>query len=184
MKKQVLKLDIEDMNDDGEELAYLFFHTAVPGYAFVDDLNHLYSLSLTRQDDLMMDNRNWPLYTYRDTLRKMDYYLIERPTGNAAVATHWAPGHKMMILKGEKASDIAEYICNDFVSPLPQPDDYNPAATARYDILSSYQQAFTPVNKYDMSTPSSTSKKILKERTELETLFTAILDLLDLSSIN
>ena len=52
MKKQVLKLDIDDFGDDSEDLAYLFFHTACPGYVFVDDLNHLYDLALSRENDL------------------------------------------------------------------------------------------------------------------------------------
>ena len=197
MKKQVLKLNIDDLGDDSEGLAYLFFHTTTPGYLFVDDLNHLYGLSLSRLDDLQLEGQSWPLYSYHDNLRQLDYYLIERPTGAIATATHWAPGHKMMILKGEGAADTAEHISNDFATPPPRPTclpgtdgdssyelcGVNPAEVERYNILTSYQQAFTPVNLYDLNAPTSTSKKVLKERTEIENLFTAILDLLDLSGM-
>ncbi len=183
MKKQVLKLDIDDFGDDSEDLAYLFFHTACPGYVFVDDLNHLYDLALSRENDLDLNEQSWPLYSYHDNLRQLDYYLIERPTVGSGVASHWAPGHKMMILKGENAVETAEVISNDFGTPPPQPDTCNPAEMERYDILTSYQQAFTPVNIYDIHAPVSTSKKTLKERTELENLFNTILDLLDLSGI-
>ena len=164
MKKQVLKLDLDDFGDDNEDLAYLFFHTACPGYVFVDDLNHLYDLALSRENDLDLNEQ-------------------KRPTVGSGVASHWAPGHKMMILKGENAAETAEVISNDFGTPPPQPDTCNPAEMERYDILTSYQQAFTPVNIYDIHAPVSTSKKTLKERTELENLFNTILDLLDLSGI-
>lgn len=183
MKKQVFKLEPDDFGDDSENLAYLFFHTTVPGYVFVDDLNHLYRLSLSRLDDLQLEGQGWPLYTYRDSLQMVDYYLIERPTSSAATASHWAPGHKMMILKGERATDIAKFICEDFSTPPPLPDHNNPTVTEHHEILSSYQQSFTPVNLYDTNAPAPSSKKVLKKRTELENLFTAILDILDLSGI-
>ena len=183
MKKQVFKLDIEDMDEGSELQAYLFFHTALPGYLFVDDLNHLYGLSLQRLDDLSLQGQQWPLYTYHDSLRQLDYYLIERPAGSATTATHWAPGHKMMILKGEKAVDTAEQLCNDFCTPPPQPDTCNPDAIERYEILTSYQQTLTPVTQYNINAPAPTSKKILKERSEMENLFTTILDILDLSGM-
>ena len=183
MKKQIYKLDLDDFGDDGEDLAYLFFHTTVPGYVFVDDLNHLYELSLRRLDDLPLEGDGWPLYTYRDSLQMVDYYLIERPAGPASTAPHWAPGHKMMILKGEQALNDAEHIIADFSTPLAHPNAGNPAEEERYNILTSYQQAFTPVTLYDINAPAPTSKKVLRERGELEHLLTTIIDLLDLSGI-
>lgn len=179
MKKQVLKLDLDDLEDSGEDLVHLFFHTSVPGYVFVDDINHLYNLSLCRQNDLELDEQRWPLYTYHDTLRQLDYYLIERPGGAAGIASHWAPGHKMMVLKGENALETAKRMYNDFSTPPPLPDECNPTETEQYNILTSYQQAFTPVTIYDFNAPATTSKKMLKERNELEVLFATILDLLD-----
>ena len=137
MKKQVFKLEPDDFGDDNENLAYIFFHTTVPGYVFVDDLNHLYQLSLSRLDDLQLEGQGWPLYTYHDSLQMVDYYLIERPTSSAATASHWAPGHKMMILKGERATDIAKFICEDFSTPPPLPDHNNPAVTEHHEILNS-----------------------------------------------
>lgn len=183
MKKQVLKLDIDDYGDDSQNLAYIFFHTTVPGYAFVDDLNHLYRLTLRRLDDLSIEGQPWPLYTYHDLLQKLDYYLIERPSGATNNISHWSQGHKMMIIKGELAMEAATRISDEFVTPLPPPDKCNPMEAERFDILASYQQAFTPVTLYDMNPPTTASKKTLKERVELEKIFTTILDLLDLSAI-
>ncbi len=186
MKKQVFKLDLDDLEDNSEDLAYLFFHTTTPGYLFVDDINHLYHLALARLDDLQIDGQSWPLYSYHDNLRQLDYYLIERPltpTRSQLSAPHWVPGHKMMIIKGERASEIADFFCEDFSTPPSQPDSCLPADIERYDILTSYQQSFTPVTVYNFDTPIDTSKKLLKERAELENLFTTILDLLDLSGI-
>lgn len=184
MKKQVFKLDPDDFEDEGEDLAYLFFHTTAPGYLFVDDINHLYRLSLARLDDLQIDGQNWPLYSYHDSLRQLDYFLIERPLNTShPSAPHWVPGHKMMIIKGERAANIADFICEDFSTPPSQPDACLPTGIERYDILTSYQQSLTPVTVYSFNTPVGTSKKLLKERTEMENLFTTILDLLDLSGI-
>lgn len=181
MKKQVFKLEIDDFDEGGVPQAYLFFHTATPGYLFADDLNHLYGLSLGRLDDLCLQGQLWPLYTYRDILRQMDYYLIERPLGLSSYATHWTPGHKMMILQGESAFATAKQICDDFNTAPSLPDACNPVETERYEILTSYQQTLTPVTQYDINAQENTSKKVLKERSEMETLFTAILDILDLS---
>lgn len=183
MKKQIYKLDIEDLDEEGGGKAYIFFHTSLPGYLFVDDLNHLYGVSLERLDDLSLQGQQWPLYSYHDSLRKLDYYLIERPAGAVSALSHWAPGHKMMIVNGEKASDIAQQLYNDFNSPPPQPDTCNPEALERYEILSSYQQTLTPVTLYDPDDQTPSSRKILKERMEMENLFVTILDILDLSGI-
>jgi hypothetical protein len=168
---------------DFDDYAFLLFGSTTPSYVFVDDLNRLYGLQLNRAADMELQQSLWPMFTYRDTLTRLNYYLIERPTSSAATASHWAPGHKMMILKGERATDIAKFICEDFSTPPPLPDHNNPTVTEHPEILSSYQQSFTPVNLYDTNAPAPSSKKVLKERTELENLFTAILDILDLSGI-
>ena len=183
MKKQIHRLDFDDEGFDDQNIAYLFFHTTVPGYVFVDDMNHLYGLSLSRLDDMQMADMEWPLYIYRDGLRQLDYYLIERPACSATFATHWAPCHKMLLIKGENAVETATRICGDFSTPPPPPDPCNPAEVERHNIITTYQEAFTPVTIYDMDAPATLSKKVMKERGELENLFTTILDHLDLSGI-
>lgn len=183
MKKQILRLDPDPLPGEDDNLAYLFFHTTVPGYALADDLNHLYGLALTRQNDLPVDGQQWPLYTYRDNLRQTDYYLIERPVGNPSNATHWAPGHKLLLLQGENANHTANHICNQFNTPLPSPDPSNPSEAKHIAILDSYQQTLATASIYNPNTTAPLSKKTLKERTEMEAIFAQILDNLDLSSI-
>lgn len=183
MKKQTFKLDIEFDSDPFEDLAFLFFHSTDPNYAFADDLNHLYGLALTRVDDMPLLNAAWPVYTYRNTLRQLNYYLIERPVASGNTAPFWGARHKMLLLQGDDATPTADRIYSDFNDLPTPPDPADIHAVERHSILKAFHSSFTPVSLLDPTAPlpPSASRKAKKEHDEMERLFTSILDHFDLS---
>ena len=147
MKKQTFKLDIEFDSDPFEDLAFLFFHSTDPNYAFADDLNHLYGLTLTRVDDMPLLDAAWPVYTYRN-------------------------------------EETARAIYRDFTTlPDADPQTQN---SERNDIITNFQQSFASVTLYDTQLPDGAQpqRKTLRERAELENLFTAIIDHFDLQLLD
>ena len=184
MKKQTFKLDIEFDSDPFEDLAFLFFHSTDPNYAFADDLNHLYGLALTRVDDMPLLDAAWPVYTYRNTLRQLNYYLIERPVVSGNTALHWGHLHKLLLLQGQDAEETARAIYRDFTTlPDADPQTQN---SERNDIITNFQQSFASVTLYDTQLPDGAQpqRKTLRERAELENLFTAIIDHFDLQLLD
>lgn len=177
------KLDIEDSSPDFESMAFLLFHTDMPNYAFVDDLNRLYSMSLERVDDVQLAEAEWPLYTYHDELRLKNYYLIERPLSLDKSATTWNIGHKLLIINGDESGSIVERITNEF-NVLPQlPDADDLLGVEHYDILCNFHQNFTPVTLIDFENDTNLSRKGIKERNELQRLLSTIVNSLDIGSV-
>lgn len=185
-----LTLDLEPEENPFEDLALILFHTTAPNYTFVDDLNHLYRLRLARQDDLQLDGALYPFFSYRDTLRRLDIHLIERPSqslpANAPLATLWSPSHKLLLLQGEDAQRQADTIVAEFsvLPPAPPTDDI--AATARHQILTGLHAAFTPVSALhpDAELPPTATRKARREHADLQQLVTSILQYLDLKHPN
>lgn len=178
--KRTLVLDVDEPSAF-EDMAFLLFHTTVPNYAFVDDLNHLYGLSLSRTADIELMNSMWPMFTYRDPLRHLTYHLIERPTTSAPGVPHWGFGEKLLLVKGACAEETATYICNDFSmgASASHLDDLRAASHA--SILDYYQQSLTSITLYDPLSQLPTSKKNARERVELEALLADIADNIDLA---
>ncbi|MBO4586786.1 MAG: hypothetical protein J5677_03090 [Bacteroidales bacterium] len=175
MKKQTLKLELDEEMLPFEDIAFLFFHTDEPNYAFADDLNHLYNLNLARTTDMELAGAQWPLFLYHDSLQQLNYYLIERPQGSGNNALHWGLGHKLLLIQGPSAQESAECIYQEFNAP-PSAED-----TKRNAILNTLMGSFMPVSLYDQNPPATMSKKNAKERAEMEDLFVSILDFLDLN---
>lgn len=175
MKKQTLKLELDDEMLPFEGFAFLFFHTDEPNYAFADDLNRLYRLKLTRTTDMELRGSFWPMFTYRDPMQQLCYYLIERPSGSGTIAAHWGTSHKLLLLQGQNAEEIAERIYKEF-NTMPSVTDME-----RSEILNALMQNFMPVSLYEQNPDVQLSKKSAKERAEMEDLFTQVLDYLDLN---
>lgn len=116
-KKNIITLEVDD---DGmmEDVAHLLFRTPQPGYLFADNMNRLYGYALHRIDDMELDGAAWPLYTYSDKIDHLRYYLIEKPR-TATTYPAWSAGDKLLIIKGDAAQQMADYIYEDFTDPLP-----------------------------------------------------------------
>ena len=124
---------------------------------------------------MTLEEVSWPLFTYCDPLQQLNYYLIERPMGSGTLAPHWGAGHKMLLLQGQNAKEVAEHIYREFNS-IPTGED-----SERTEILNSLLQSFMPVSIYEQHPSTPPSKKSAKERAELEDLFALVLDYLDLN---
>ena len=181
-------LDIEPEETPFDNLAVVLFHTQAPSYTFVDDLNHLYSLSLCREDDMPLHSLPYPHYSYRDPLRQLSYHLLERPPLPQAstpypLASLWQPLHKLLLIQGDSAQTTADTIAREFSSlpPAPQPDDL--AASARYRLLLSFHTDFTPVSLLlpDAPLPPNASPKARRQRNDIKQLLSSILQYFDLS---
>lgn len=181
VKKQIMKLDLDEEVSPFEGFAFLLFHTATPNYAFVDDLNHLYELALARTDDIEIMGEPWSMFTYRDPLWQLTYHLIERPSTAATGVTHWGPAEKLLMIKGLNADEIATHICDDFTASHPTGDRTDSRDADHAAILEYYQQSLTAVTLYDPLDQQPASKKAAKERAELEALLADIADSLDLA---
>ena len=164
------KLDIDDENPYSG-WAFLFFHTAESGYLFVDSLNRLYDLSLSRIDDMELYSSPWPLYTHYDSVSHLRYFLTERP---ADIQAPWAPGDILLAVKGEDASAMADYIYEDFTSQDEAPEG-DLRAEEHVELLSSLLSHFTVVQSLDFTTPLSSSRAT-KSRAAIEQLCNLILN--------
>lgn len=185
MKKHTLTLDWDDQNPLLDDIAILLFQTDTPGYLLVDDLNHLYHLAIARSGDLPLLESSWPFYTYYNNLSLLHYYIVEPPLQESSPSTPSPlhPSVKILILRGEDASSVADSILCDFSTPPSPADPFNPSQQQRNDILLSYQQLLTTVSLYDPQPPTGLSRKAAKERQELDTLLTSLLDYLDLNHL-
>ena len=175
MKKHTFTLD-DDFEDESpliDDIAILFFQTDTPSYLFADDLNHLYRLSLARTHDLDLSDTSFPFYSYNDQLHLLNFYLVERPLSPT----------KILLIRGKDAMNESERILHDFNEPLPDADPLNPDLMRRNETLLTYQQALTSATRYDPQSPAASSRKAAKERQELDSLLTSLLDILDLNHL-
>lgn len=184
-KAQKFTLELDDDTPELDDVAFLFFHTSIPNYVFVDDMNRLFWLALARQADLNMNGLPWPLFRHHDPMTKLTYLVVERPAGSGGSAPHWVEGHKLMIIQGEVAGMRAEQLRDDFSTP-PHLNPYSTLADEeRAQILADYQRELVPVSLFtpgdNIDTPLS--RKAAKERAELELLVYDLMDCLDINRI-
>ncbi|MBR1766045.1 MAG: hypothetical protein IJ745_03265 [Bacteroidales bacterium] len=168
-----------------QNLALILFHTQAPNYAFVDDLNHLYQLRLSRQTDLAIATPGWPHYAFNDLLNKISYHFVERPlthsdTHTVPIPPFWPPLHKMLFIIGDFSQSIADRMLDEFSLLPPEPDPIDLAASARHAILRTLHQDFTPVSSIDINSqlPPSASKKAQREYAENQQFLFSIVDLI------
>lgn len=180
-KAQKFTLELEDEMPMYDDMAFLFFHTATPGYLFADDLNRLYRMALARRDDLEMRGHRWPLYTYSDPITKMTYHLVERPAGSGGLAMHWKEGHKMMVIQGEESERRAKRIRSDFESTPLKKAMPTMVDEERARILETYQSELMPVSQYIPTEEPATAlpRKAARGRAELDALVQDVVDCLD-----
>lgn len=108
------KMDTDDAASSLEGWAFLLFHSQWPCYAFADQLNQLYDYRLTRIDDMLIDDIQWPFFTHADTVGHTHFFLAERPLN--AKGAPWEPGDKLLAIKGDNAGQVAQFIHKDFTS--------------------------------------------------------------------
>ena len=171
-KKNIITLDVEDdgMQDD---VAHLFFRSPQPGYLFTDNTNRLYGFGLHRIDDMELDGTMWPFYTYTDSIDHLKYYLIEKPR-TATPGSAWGIGDKLLIIKGEGAKDMADYICEEFSDPLPA-ESGDLLAEEHARLRDEMLADFTVVTLLDIgATPPAPKKRGAQERMTLEQMCAAI----------
>lgn len=181
MKKNeyVLALDPEDEFDG---FAYLFFLSAAPTYSFADDLNHLYPISLAREENIIVDGVEWPLYSYYDPVLLLHYYLVERPA-QATGFRSWGIGHKLLIIKGSLAADKMDEIESDFTEiPVP-PADTDLLGIERYRLMKALHDDFIPVNRFNPDHIPDDKKSAAATR-QLSKAINMILDELDHQSVH
>lgn len=180
-KPQTFTLDPEDDMPDYDDMAFLFFHTATPGYAFADDLNRLYRMALSRQADLKMHGCQWPFYRYSDPVSKLTYLMVERPAGGGGTAMHWKEGHKLLVIQGEDAQLRAQQIRSDFETAPQRAPIPSLADEERARILELYQQELMPVSLFALGEETTTtlSRKAARERAEMELMVRDVVDTLD-----
>ena len=171
-KKNIIALEVED---DGvqEDVAYLLFRSPQPGYLFTDNINRLYGFGLHRIDDMELDSTMWPFYTYTDSIDHLKYYLTEKPR-TATPGSAWGIGDKLLIIKGEGAQEMADYICEEFSDPLPA-DSGDLLAEEHARLRDEMLADFTVVTQVDViAMPATPKKRSTQERMTLEQLCAAI----------
>lgn len=181
-------LDNEPEEISFDNLAVVLFHSQAPNYTFVDDLNHLYGLTLSREDDMPLDTLSYPHYSYRDPMRQLSYHLLERPlhhsaTHHASTLSLWQPLHKLLLIQGDNAHAMADMIAGEFSTLPAAPPTDDLAATARYRLLQAFHADFTPVSLLDPAAPlpPNASAKARRERNDIKQLLSSILQYFDLS---
>ena len=183
--KNTLSLDPEFYDDQREDIAMLLFHSVAPSYAFVDDLNHLYNMRLSRIDDLQLNDAAWPLFIHHDPLRQLYFYLIERPASANTNAPFWTIGHKMLIIIGQLAASTAETIHREFCNASTPDDPDDIIAASHAALLDEMRSNFTttPLLNPSAPPPSTLRGKALRDYNDLFDLTDVILDTLDIKYI-
>lgn len=179
-----MKLTLDIPAIDFDDTAFLSIRTDMPGYVLVDDLNHLYDLSLHRTDDVTTAGLDpIPLYRYHDPMCHLSYWMAELHD----------EGH-LLIVRGSACREVVEKIENDFNSAVDEPHPADLPAVRRHAILTRYQQALTVVSIVDFSDDvieaasqkklPPKSQKVLHAHAAMADLFARILDFIDLNRLD
>lgn len=158
------KLDLDESLSPFEGWAFVHFRTHQPGYALADTLNRLYDYHLARMDDININGIGWPFYHHEDSVGHLIYFLVERPS--LAKDAPWDPGDKLLVIKGENASMMADYILDDFTSPQ-QVDQSDLLAIEHARCLENLLADFTIATEISFDNPS-TSRKAQKETASMQ----------------
>ncbi len=169
MKKHTLTLDLDS---PFEGWAFLLFRTPHPAYAFADILNRLYDYRLARTDDLILHDTPWPLFLHHDPIRHLLFFLVQQPL--SATGTPWAPGDKLLLVRGDNADSITHTIHRDFTSP-PLADPADLLATEHADLLHTLLSDFSVAIPLDFDTVPA-SPKAVKEQALAQRYCNLILD--------
>lgn len=173
-KKNIFTLDIDD-DEPLDDVAQLLFRTSQPGYLFADTLNRLYGYALRRIDDMPLDGAQWPFYTYADGVSHLRYYLVEKPA-TEQLRDAWGEHNKMLVIKGECASDEAERLYEDLTDPLPA-DEGDLLATEHAALRDDLLADFLLVDRYNQENalPPKASRRSIQIHTNLNQHSTAIM---------
>ena len=184
-KKNILELDWDDGESLYDDVSFLLFHSVAPSYAFVDDLNKLYHLNLCRTHDMTLDGKEWPLFTDCDNMMKLDYYLVEKPIAADDGSSFWTGGHKLLIVKGDRAKALVDRIHDEFSSPADSYDETDLLAREHAELLESLRGGFTTTTRITPSLPPSVtlSRKAQRDYNALCHMLEQILDYIDMEKI-
>lgn len=177
-----MKLTLDIPAIDFDDTAFVSIITEMPAYALVDDLNHLYDLSLHRTDDVQFDDiEPLPLYRYSNPLRHLHYWLTE---------LHGDTNGYLLIVQGSECNEVAQAISDDFNGADIPPHPADLPAVRRYEILSRYRSQFTVVSIVDFSSADLdvASRKKLPVKANAHVvradLFARILDFIDINRLD
>ncbi|MBO7100933.1 MAG: hypothetical protein J6V98_02805 [Bacteroidales bacterium] len=170
------KLDMEESLDDFEDWAFLLFHTSAPVHLFADSLNQLYDCRLTRIDNLVVADAEWPFFQHDDPVRHLKYFLAERPA--SAVAAPWEPGDKLLAIKGESAAYVAEDIYADFTEPA-NVDPADLLARQHADLIDELLAGFTMVSLLNLDSEPPKRSAAAKQRLLVSQFCSDMLEYID-----
>ena len=184
-KKTIFELDCDDSECQYDNVAFLLFHSVAPSYAFVDDINKLYGLNLSRIEDMNLYGQQWPLFSDRDKMMKLDYYLVEKPLQANICEALWTSGHKLLIVKGDRSAAIVNTIHNEFCSINDEHDPADILAEEHALLLNNMRSSFTTTTCIDPSQPlpPSLSKKSQRDYNVLCNILEEVLDYIDIEII-
>lgn len=168
-----ISIGIEDFAPSLDDIAFVLFRSSLPGYAFADSLNRLYDLDFHRIDDIDIDGTPSPFYTHYDTTRHLHYFLVESKD-----TTICSPGDKLLLVKGENAPDMAQYISDDFSSPA-KPDPADLLAQQHAELLDELLADFTVASLVNADQPQGLSRKAAREHARLQDHYFKILDYIE-----
>lgn len=170
------KLDIEENQVDFEDWAFLLFHTSAPVHLFADSLNQLYDCRLSRIDNLVVAEAEWPFFHHDDPVRHLKYFLAERPA--SAVAAPWEPGDKLLAIRGESAACVAEDIYADFTEPATV-DPADLLAKERADLIGELLAGFTMVSLLNLDAEPPKRSAAAKQRQQVSQFCSDLLEYID-----
>ena len=170
------KLDMEESLDDFEDWAFLLFHTSAPVHLFADSLNQLYDCRLSRIDNLVVADAEWPFFQHDDPVRHLKYFLAERPA--SAVAAPWEPGDKLLAIKGESAAYVAEDIYADFTEPA-NVDPADLLARQHADLIDELLAGFTMVSLLNLDSEPPKRSAAAKQRLLVSQFCSDMLEYID-----
>lgn len=133
---------LAELSLDFSRTFFLLWETNNANYEFADKFNHLYSVSLAREQDLQLSQEiECPYFCFFDELRGLLYVFIDNPHHNSD--SFWARYDKIMLINGRDAFEQGRLIYDDYATHAapPSPDDllgmerYNLLQNARSDIF-------------------------------------------------
>ncbi len=172
-----MKFKLDDFGSPFDGWVFLLIHSPLPSYFLANSIDQLYDCPLARIDDMELpDGGTWTLFHYHDAVRHLKYFLAEAPKQN----TGWQWEDKLLIIKGDSASNIADTILADFTSSSAD-DPLDLIGIQRSQLIDQLLQSFTVVSLLDLDMDDTTSlpAKMRKQRLALQQSCNDIIDYIE-----
>ena len=142
-----------------EDTAVLMFRTSYLNYQFVMEFNKAHTLALSRVEDIVLNEAEYPCFSYNDDYSHMAYVMIERSKVGTPdrVFDYY---DKLLLVRGRDSWDFQQKLLDGMHQRGPEPSSADMLEHRRWVLSNNFNQGIFGIDSFGFSQRRGTSTSL------------------------